>query len=224
MLKPHVERAARLANTAVRKTAIGWLCLLFASLPVIPLSTFVTEGLPAPGPTVPDPGTLPASALPPAEARSTASMERMTATLRVHPKDADRIQRTLALDIANHGGHALPHNRWHTRVFTVPRPYIDRITPMFEQPESGKLNEAYTRWTDTVLPEKDPSLRQLPPDTLLTVHLSYPLAAHPATLPLMAISATVAGLSAIAILICMLIHGSIGSDPRYRAKPTPTPR
>ena len=110
MLKPHVERAARLANTAVRKTAIGWLCLLFASLPVIPLSTFVTEGLPAPGPTVPDPGTLPASALPPAEARSTASMERMTATLRVHPKDADRIQRTLALDIANHGGHALPHN------------------------------------------------------------------------------------------------------------------
>ena len=42
MLNPHVGRAARLANTAVRKTVIGWLCLSFASLLVIPLGTLLT--------------------------------------------------------------------------------------------------------------------------------------------------------------------------------------
>ena len=65
-------------------------------------------------------------------------------------------------------------------------------------------SKACAPWVLTTFPVQYPALRQHAPDTVLNIHLRFPLTAHPGTPPITTVTGTAAPL--LAIIGCVAVH------------------
>ena len=196
-----------MANQAAPRVGLGLILLILASMMAMIFGVMAMESILSPGPTIPDPGQLIGEIPPPKEAQRTTKLSPQVLTLFVYPKDADRLARTIVLDVVRHGGQTIHNGNDRNITFAVSQQYLERLEPLVDSPGTiRQTGTAYALWAAREASKPDPELVREPPDTALYINLAYPLTAHPGTLPMMAVGGSVIGAAFLAMLICVIVY------------------
>ena len=205
-MKPHFDRTRKFANAAAERTATGSILFMVAAMSTMLLWIFIMEGVLSPGPTIPDPGSLVARVPLPTEQQNKMNQSPKAVTLYVYPRDADRLARTLELDVSRHGGWTISNPNDRDLTFAVSQRYVDRIQLLVESGGIRRVQPAYALWVATSFPKPNLELGGVEPDTTLRINLRYPVAAHPATLPMLAATAIIVPATFLVLLICAIVY------------------
>ena len=204
--KSFIERSTLVANVAAQKTATGSMIAMSASMMTMLVGIFLMESILSPGPTIPHPHQQSLHSTTRAGREQMINPAQQIATLFVYPKDADRLAHTLEADVIRHGGWTMTNNNDRNLEFAVSEQYLDRIQPLIESPTVRQVDPGYTEWVADVFPNPDRELRRVTPNTTLYVNLKSPLAANPATLPMIAVTGSIIGGSILTLLCCAVVH------------------
>ena len=199
-------RERKQANLATQMIANGSILLILISIMVMSFGVLLFESILSPGPTIPEPVSWTLEGPLPLERQRAVNRPPRLVTLFVYPKDIDRLARTLEIDVSRHGGRTLSNKHNRILTFVVPKQYMERIQPLIVSSGTRQRAASYTQWVATAVPEPEPELGWAMPDTTVRFHLRFPLTAHPATLPMMAVTSSIIAATFLAVLACGLIR------------------
>lgn len=204
--RPFIERSMLFANLAAQKTAAGSVLAMTLSMAALLLGIFLLESVLSPGPTIPHPPlrSLPVTT---SEARQQLfNPDPLIVTLFVYPKDADRLARTLEADVIRHGGWIRSNPNDRNLAFAISQQYLERMQLLIDSTDLRQVGNGYTEWANAVATIPSPELHRVPPDTVLRVNLRFPPAAHPASLPVMAVTGSIIGAAFLTLLCCVVVY------------------
>lgn len=188
--------------TSSENVSTASVVIMFFSIMTMVCGVFLFETVLTPGPTIP----VPTQGGAPVHAKEGHTIPikstGQSLTLFVYSKDADRLARTLELDVADHGGWTVRNDQNRYLTFAVSEQYLDRIRPLINDSGVGPVGEAYRDWAHMAGDGPDPAIIGGIADTSITVNVSPPSAFNPSTLTTMVITG---GLTAVAFLIWVCI-------------------
>ena len=182
------------------------MLLMPASMMIMLVGIMTMESVLSPGPTIPNPVHQTVDAPLQEERQYTVQLTPRVVTLFVYPKDADRLARTLEVDVSRHGGWTMSNENNRDLTFAVSEEYLERIEPLIEASGTQQVGAAYNQWATTVVPNPNPQLHRARPDTAIRINLRFPLTANPATLPMMAVTGGTIVAAFLALLSCAIVH------------------
>ena len=206
MRKPIIERSMLFANLAAQKTATRSVLAMTVSVMVLLVGIFLLESVLSPGPTIPHPPLQSLHITTQEERQRTVNPTLLIVTLFVYPKDADRLARTLEADVIRHGGWIISNPNDRNLTFAVSKQYLERMQLLIESTDFRQVGNGYTEWANAVVPNPNPELHRVTPDTTLRVNLRFPLVAHPASLLVMAVTGSITGAAFLTLLCCAVVY------------------
>ena len=199
------HQVRRLAYRSAQQLATAAIVVMFLSMMTMTVGILILETAMTPGPTIPEPGYQPGEFVPLGNRETPLDVFQTPVTLFVYPKDATRLAHNLEQDVALHGGWTIANYNNRDLIFAIPGEYIDRIRPLIEASGVAPVGTTYQRWVSSVAAYPDPSIDGAKTNTTISVHLRFPFAANPATLPTALITSVLIGAAFLTLIVCVVV-------------------
>ena len=191
--------------TAGENVSTASVVIMFVSIMTMVCGVFLFETVLTPRPTIPMPNQNGDHVLAKEGHPIPTKSVGQSMTLFMYPKDADRLARTLELDVAAHGGWTVRNDQNRHLTFAVSAPYLDRIQPLINDSGVEPVSKAYRDWAHMAGTGPDSMMIGSIADTSITVNLSRPAGLYPASRTTLMITG---GVAAFALLIWVCITSS----------------